>query len=277
MNSVKSDWGSSYRLIAAERWKSKSAAMGREVTRALVEWTRATAGMKVLDVGSGTGEPAIHLSSKVGLQGEVWALDRSADLLAIAQQRARQRLLSNFFVCQADAHALPFLDGTFDLVTCRFGVMFFADCQTALGEMSRVLKIGGRACLVAWGPFRQPYWSSTMGVVHKHVGGPLLAGDAANMFRFSDPGSLAGALHAAGFVAVEEEMKRLPWVWPGTPEELWQYAQAVSAPFRPLLGRIGDQQRVDIDREVHAALRQFEDRGRLKLEAVVGFACGNKA
>jgi hypothetical protein len=116
-----------------------------------------------------------------------------------------------------------------------------------------------------------------MGVVHSHVGDPFLEKDAANMFRFSDPGSLAKLLHSAGFVEVEEEMKRLPWIWPGTVEELWEYAQAVSTPFRPLLGRIADRQRVAIDREVHAALRQFEDRGRLKLEAVVGLARGSKA
>ena len=46
----KPDWGSSYRLIAADKWKTKSAAMGRDVTQALVDYARPGAGMKVLDL-----------------------------------------------------------------------------------------------------------------------------------------------------------------------------------------------------------------------------------
>src|ERR1700724_879714 len=48
-------WGNSYRLIASEKWKAKSAAMGRDVTAALVEYARPKPGMKILDLASGTG------------------------------------------------------------------------------------------------------------------------------------------------------------------------------------------------------------------------------
>lgn len=167
-------WGSSYRLIASEKWKAKSAAMGRDVTEALVEYARPKPGMKVLDLASGTGEPAISLAARVGSEGHVIALDLSGDLLEIARKRAEQRGFTNFVTQQADAHELPFSDQSFDLVTSRFGVMFFEDCEKALGEAHRVLKPGARACFLAWGPFEQPYWSSTMGIVARHVGGPPL-------------------------------------------------------------------------------------------------------
>ena len=101
-------------------------------------------------------------------------MDLSAELLQIAEERARQRAFDNFSTRQADAHDLPFPDQSFDLATCRFGVMFFADTEKALRELFRVLKPGGRACFLAWGPFDQPYWSSTVGVVLKHVGGPAI-------------------------------------------------------------------------------------------------------
>jgi ubiquinone/menaquinone biosynthesis C-methylase UbiE len=276
MTSTESNWGSSYRLIAAEKWKSKSAAMGRDVTQALIEYARPAVGMKVLDLASGTGEPAISLAALVGPQGHVTALDLSRDLLAIAEERAQQRRLKNFRTCEADAHDLPFPDNAFDLVTCRFGIMFFADCEKALGEVFRVLKSGTRACFVTWGPFQQPYWASTMGVVHKHVGGPLVDPNSANMFRFADPGSLAKLLHSAGFISVEEETKQFPWTWPGSPEEIWEYAQAVSAPFRPLLERIPDEKRKQIDAEVLAAIRKYEDGGRVKFGVTVVLASGSK-
>src|SRR6202521_2573206 len=165
-------WGASYRLIASEKWKAKSAAMGRDVTDALVDYASPKPGMKVLDLASGTGEPAIGLASRVGSEGHVTALGLSAELLLIAKDRARQRGLGNSSTCQADAQSLPFPDQSFDLVTCRFGVMFFADCDKALREVRRVLRPGGRACFVGWGPLDQPYWSNTMGIVVKHVGGP---------------------------------------------------------------------------------------------------------
>ena len=120
-------WSSSYRLVAAEKWKAKSALLGSAVTEALVEYSCPTRGMSVLDLASGTGEPAISLAQRVGPQGSVTAVDQSAELLAIAAERARNKKLGNLTTQQADAHQLPFDDRSFDLATCRFGVMFFSD------------------------------------------------------------------------------------------------------------------------------------------------------
>ena len=150
-----SNWGDSYRLVASEKWKQKSAAMGRDVTQALVEYADPKPGMRVLDVASGTGEPAITIASRLKAAGEVVATDLSTELLAIAEERARQRKLMNFSAQQADAHQLPFPDKTFDLATSRFGVMFFANVERAFSELRRVLKPGARACFAAWGPFEQ--------------------------------------------------------------------------------------------------------------------------
>jgi len=102
------EWGSSYRLIASEKWKAKSAAMGRDATEALVQFAHPCPGIKILDVASGTGEPAITLATRVGPTGHVTALDLSADLLAIAADRARQRGLTNVAIQQSDAQSLPF-------------------------------------------------------------------------------------------------------------------------------------------------------------------------
>ncbi len=205
-----SQWGNSYRLIASEKWKAKSAAMGRDVTDALVEYARPKPGMKVLDLASGTGEPAISLASRIGNEGHVTALDLSSELLQIAAERAQQRGLTNLSTQQADAHQLPFPDHSFDLVTSRFGVMFFQDCERALREVHRVLKRGARACFLAWGPFEQPYWSSTMGIVAKRVGGPTLVPGGPDPFKFAQPGSLSSLLRKAGFSHIEEETKIAP-------------------------------------------------------------------
>src|ERR1700692_466687 len=201
---AKPDWGNQYRLVASEKWKAKSAALGQPVTDALVEYAQLRPGMQVLDLASGTGEPAISLASRVGANGHVTALDLSADLLEIAAQRARTRGLKNFTTQRADAHSLPFPDSSFDLATSRFGVMFFRDPVLALRELRRVLRPAARACFLAWGPVAQPYWQSMMGVVHRHVGGALLQPGGPDPFRFAAPGSLSELLRSAGFNPVEE-------------------------------------------------------------------------
>jgi SAM-dependent methyltransferase len=269
-------WGNSYRLIASDKWKAKSAVMGKAVTEALVEYAEPKPGMRVLDLASGTGEPAISLAMRVGAQGRVTALDLSADLLEIASRRAQERGLQNLSTQQADAQALPLEDESFDLATCRFGVMFFHDAALALRELHRVLRKNSRACFLAWGPFEQPYWQSTMGVVHRHVGGPLLTAGGPDPFRFAEPGSLAAILRGAGFREVEEEAKTLPWTWPGTPEEVWEQAQGVAVPFRPMLDRVPADMWPRIHERVQAAVGQYVRGENIEFGARVVLASGIK-
>ena len=269
-------WGSQYRLVASEKWKAKSAVMGQPVTDALVEYARPESGMQVLDLASGTGEPAISLALRVGAAGHVTALDLSAELLEIAEKRAVARGLKNFSTQRADAHSLPFPDHSFDLATSRFGVMFFRDPVTALGELRRVLRSGAGACFLAWGPFDQPYWRSTMGVVHRRVGGPLLPPDGPNPFRFAETGSLSAVLRSAGFKDIEEEMKTLPWTWPGSAEEVWDQAQAVAVPFRPMLERVPDEEWPEIHAAVYEAVSRYSDGDKIAFGAQVILASGRK-
>ncbi|HEX4785846.1 MAG TPA: methyltransferase domain-containing protein [Candidatus Sulfotelmatobacter sp.] len=272
----KPGWGNQFRLVASEKWKAKSAAMGKPVTLALVEYAQPLPGMKVLDLASGTGEPAITLALRVGYTGQVTALDLSPDLLEIAAQRARDRNLTNFKTQQADAQSLPFPDQSFDLATSRFGVMFFPDPVLALRELGRVLRPGARACFLVWGSFDQPYWKSMMGIVHRHVGGPLLAPGGPDPFKFAAPGSLSEVLRSAGFTAIEEQTKTLPWAWPGSVEEVWEQAQAVAVPFRPMLERVPARQWPEINADVHAAVRQYWDGDKLSFGASVVLASGKK-
>jgi ubiquinone/menaquinone biosynthesis C-methylase UbiE len=272
VQSSKTSWGNAHRLVASEKWKAKSAAMGRDATEALVDYARPQPGMKILDLASGTGEPAITLASRIGPEGHVTALDLSPELLQMAEERARERGLTNITTHQADANKLPFADHSFDLVTSRCGVMFLR--EDALREAGRVLRPGARACFLAWGPFEQPFWANTMGIVHKHAGGTLVPADQ-DPFKYSQPGSLSSALRKAGFEKVEEESRTLPWVWPGTADELWEQARAVAAPFRALLERVPAEKWDEINSEVHAAIGKCVVGGQVKFGAVMVLASGS--
>jgi len=250
--------------------------MGRDVTNTLVDYAQPQAGMTVLDLASGTGEPAITIASRVGREGHVTALDLSSELLEIATGRARDRGLTNVSTQQADAHQLPFPEEKFDLVTSRFGVMFFEEVVGALREVYRVLKPGGRACFLAWGPFEQPYWQSTMGIVARHVGGPALNPGGPDPFKFSKPGSLSSVLRDAGFEQIDEQTKKVRWSWPGTAEEVWEQARAVSTPFLQLLERVPAGKWDEINAEVHQAVNRYREGDTINFGAVVVLASGTK-
>jgi len=248
--------------------------MGHNATEALVDYARPRPGMTILDLASGTGEPAITLASRIGSEGQVTALDVSPELLQMAEQRARERGLTNITTREADANKVPFADHSFDLVTSRCGVMFLR--EDALREAYRVLRPGAHACFLVWGPFEQPFWASTMGIVHRHTGGTLVPADQ-NPFRYSPPGSLSFTLRRAGFEKAEEETRTVPWIWPGTAEELWEQVQSVAAPFRAMLERVPAEKWDEINSAVHAALDKYVVGDEVRFGAVMVLASGSKA
>ncbi len=262
-------------MNAAKRWERPSAEMGRGATDAIVEFARPQPGIRVLDVASGTGAPALQLARRVAPGGHVTASDLSAEPLKIAAQRARERGLTNVSFDTADVQHLPYADATFDLVTSRLGVMFFADLPRALAEIRRVLKPGGRVALLAWGPMEQPYFQATGLTILRHLGGELPE-EAKRVFKFGESGLLASALQAAGFSDVLEQIQTVPWVWTATVDELWEYYKAVTIPFRPVLERIPPEQMEPITRDVHAAFARFWDGEKVNMTADFVLASGVK-
>jgi ubiquinone/menaquinone biosynthesis C-methylase UbiE len=268
-----SDWASYARINAAKRWERPSAEMGRGATQAIVDFAQAQPGMRVLDVACGTGAPALQVARRVAPGGHVTATDLSPGPLQIAAQRARDRNLTNICFEVADVHRLQFPDETFDLVTSRLGVMFFADLPCALREIRRVLKPGGRVAVLSWGPMEQPYFQATGMIIMRHLGGDLPTA-AKQVFKFGERGTLAAAFAAAGFRDVREELHTVPWVWTSSIAELWQYFQAVTIPFRPLLEQVQPEQRDAITRDVHAAFACFWDGEKVNMTADFMLASG---
>src|SRR5207247_11284042 len=102
-------------------------------------------GGRVLDVGTGTGVAASAAAALLGPEGVAVGVDVSLGMLGQAA-RARPALR----LAAAEAIDLPFRDGTFDAVTGSFVVSHFTKYQTALFDMIRVLKTGGRLALSSW-------------------------------------------------------------------------------------------------------------------------------
>jgi SAM-dependent methyltransferase len=270
------EWNAFARANAAQRWRRQSAAMGRNMTEVIVAEAKLEPGMRVLDIACGTGEPAISLALLLNGTGLVLGVDISPQPLKIAEQRARERSLGNVGFQQADVHSLPFADDSFDRVTCRLGVMFFSDLARALGETHRVLKPHGRITLLAWGPMRQPYFESTIGTILRMIPGSALPDSCRQMFRFGNAGVLSAALPVAGFLQIEEEFRLVPWSWPGTPEEVWDYFQEVTVPFRSLIDAIPSEKRGKVNAEVLRAMAPYFDGVQVNFTATICLASASK-
>jgi SAM-dependent methyltransferase len=105
-------------------------------------------GMRVLDVGAGTGNAAIPAAQR---GASVTASDLTPELLEVGRGRADAEGVELEWV-EGDAEALPFDDGSFDVVMSAIGAMFAPHHQDAAGELVRVCRPGGTIGLLSWTP-----------------------------------------------------------------------------------------------------------------------------
>lgn len=99
----------------------------------------------VLDVSTGVGHTALAFAPLVA---RVVATDLTEQMLGAAHRLATERQIANVAFRAADAHALPFEDATFDLVTSRIALHHYSDAGGAVREMARVCKRDGIVALV---------------------------------------------------------------------------------------------------------------------------------
>jgi SAM-dependent methyltransferase len=249
------------------RWHPHLTTWWAPVTDALIARADLRPGLAVLDLASGTGEPALSLAPLVLPDGTVTATDLLPEMLSLTEEQARDRGYDNVRCQVADVGNLPFADASFDRVTCRFGVMFFPDLPRALREVRRVLRPGGRAVFTAWGPEQeQVYWTSTAEVVRRHLGEvpPSPAG-------FNVPGTLEAALQKADMDA-EEEVITLNLPFPGRPAEFLEWFRGAVAPFDQMVNRLPAERREAALDDVLATLGRHDDGRHLNLPAPVVLA-----
>jgi demethylmenaquinone methyltransferase/2-methoxy-6-polyprenyl-1,4-benzoquinol methylase len=181
-------------------------AMNRTMTAGLDRrWRRITAeavvrpGDKVLDACCGTGDLAIA-AARAG--GRVTGLDFSERML----ERARRKAPDIEWV-SGDLLSLPFADATFDSATVGFGARNVDDLQRALGELRRILRVGGRLAILEitrprglLAPFYRFWFDAVVPLLGKLLpGGSAYTYLPASVRRFPAPEALAELIDAAGF------------------------------------------------------------------------------
>jgi ubiquinone/menaquinone biosynthesis C-methylase UbiE len=130
--------------VAAAAYEAFMGRWSRLLSSALADVADVAAGMRVIDVGCGTGALTEELVRRVG-RGAVAAVDPSACFVAAMRSR-----FPGIDVCQGSAERLPFADSTFDAALAQLVVHFMADPVAGLAEMRRVTRRDGVVAACVW-------------------------------------------------------------------------------------------------------------------------------
>jgi len=157
---------------------------------------------RILETAAGTGIVTAALAGALP-EAEIVATDLNPDMLRVAEGKLDSERVT---FAPADAQALPYPDGGFDLVVCQFGAMFFPDRVAAYREARRVLRPGGTFLFNVWdrleaNPASQAVAEAVAALFPDDP--PSFIGRVP--FGYHDKARIEADLRSAGFAEVEAE------------------------------------------------------------------------
>jgi demethylmenaquinone methyltransferase / 2-methoxy-6-polyprenyl-1,4-benzoquinol methylase len=171
-------------------------------------------GMRIVDIGIGTGLVAREAVKLVGDPSLVLGLDPSIGMMANARLPAGVQLV------EGRAEAIPLPNSRFDFLSMGYALRHIGDLSAAFGEFHRILKPGGRLCLLEITKPERP-WSRFLLRAYMRGVVPVLAGlvggsaETARLWRYYwdtvdacvSPGKVIQTLEAAGFTGVKRHIE----------------------------------------------------------------------
>jgi ubiquinone/menaquinone biosynthesis C-methylase UbiE len=216
---------------AEEVWRAYDATEARltaPLSARMLDLARVGPGMRVLDLATGRGEPAIAAARRVGPNGSVLGVDLSATMLAMAAERATREGMTSLELRAVDAATLDDLPrGHFHAVLCRWGLMYMDSPVAALAGAHRAMAPGARLVAAVWAePDRVPYFTLPRRVLAPYRALPPIDPSAPGTFRYADPEALRRDLQRAGFRVEHAEDFDVAVMEAGTTAEVVAWTRA---------------------------------------------------
>lgn len=220
----------------------------------------------VLDVAAATGLAAFLAAERVGRDGTVVALDESAAMLEVAQERSVAAGYDYIRWQEGSAAPLGFADESFDALLCLQSFLHFPRPDAVVQEFRRVLVEDGRLVLTCWGTRVDNEW---IDLVERALRQSLPA-PPARPFALLQPSNLEVLLQAAGLEQIElgRVADRLRF---RDQDGLWQWALA-SREWGPLLTALPPEAQAKTQTALAAAMATRHRGGEYQVKREIVYA-----
>jgi ubiquinone/menaquinone biosynthesis C-methylase UbiE len=220
----------------------------------LVEAVSASGG-RVLDVGCGTGGTTLAVARLLGAKDRCVGIDISEPMIAFARARAEREGTPASFI-RADAQTHAFEPASFDMISSRFGVMFFTDPVRAFANLRRAARNGAALRFVAFRSAAENPFMTTA----ERAAAPLLPNlparrpDAPGQFAFADRRRVLSILEESGWAEIDIRPIDVACTLPE--KELMRYASRLG-PVGLMLQEADDLTRTQVIETVRAAFGPY--------------------
>jgi SAM-dependent methyltransferase len=237
----------------------------RRIETQLAETALASGARRVLDIGCGSGATTLAMARSLPGGSTVIGIDISEPLIGAARARARREGSAARFIL-ADAQTHAFDSASFDLMTSRFGVMFFEDPVAAFANLRRAAAREAALCLFAFRSLAENPFMTTA----ERAAAPLLpqlpprVAHAPGQFAFADRGHVQRLLEDAGWSRVELQAIDVSCEFPES--ELVRYFTRLG-PVAQALRELDDSSRDETILRVRAAFQPYVDAGSVRFDA----------
>jgi SAM-dependent methyltransferase len=261
-----------------KKWWKPIEQSAQVVSDKLVDLAEIRQGHKVLDIGTGIGEPAVTAARRVGPTGKVVAIDISPQMLAIATERAKDNGLDKiieFREADAESFSLPF--SNFDAIISRWGLMFLPSLSNALASMRQALVPNGRIAAAVWStPQKVPFLGLAIGTAMKEVAASPPPPGTPGPFNLADTNMLQNEFRQAGFVDVTVYIGNMDFK-AASAEEFTSFHQSINAPIKMMIASQTPQRQSEIWNAITEAARKHADStGAVTLQNEVIYISGRR-
>jgi ubiquinone/menaquinone biosynthesis C-methylase UbiE len=247
------------------------------VTEKMLQMARIRPGDRVLDIASGTGEPAISAAQLAGPDGAVIGTDLVEEMLAYARKKALDAGLGNIEFRCIDGETLEFAPESFDAVTIRWGLMFMPDPVACLKRAHKVMKTNARIALACWSSLeKSPFFSVIMQTLGNYMDLPKPPPGTPGIFAFADPQRLQGVIESAGFRNIELHELEINVVEVADGRAYWEAISDLAAPIMMLVRQLEDSIRSTFVEELVATVDACKQGDTLCMSGTTWIAAAEK-
>lgn len=265
---------------AAQGWRQRDELLregAAPVSARMLELAKVGPGHHVLDIASGTGEPAIPAAKIVGENGKVIGIDLADEMLDVARDKVTAQGLKNIEFQCIDAETLNVEPGSIDAVTMRWGLMFMPEPLDCLRPAHEALKEGGRISIACWSdPAKNPFVGLLIKSLGQYMEVPTPPPGTPGIFAFADGDRLRDVIASAGFSRITLEEMTINVVKVPDGQAYWEAMSDLAAPVMALVDQLDETARTAYISDVIASANSFRQGDHLYIKGTTWIASAEK-